>query len=355
MTVTTAVNGSALLPDVEIRVNGTAVPLRARHDVRAVTVGHTVGEPAWFTVELSDWDPDQLRVRWSDGPLFAIGAAVEIRLGYLGALAGVLLGEITSLEPHFRADRPPILVVGGYDHGQRLTRTRRTRSFVRMKDSAIVAELARGAGLRVEAPDTGPVHDYVAQANQTDWAFLLDRAARLGREVLVRDKVLRFRPADAAAAPVRLAVGREITEFRPRLSTVGQVGAVAVRGWDVRRKKPLVGQHKGAPGGGPLGARPGPRTADAAFGSSATAHVDLVPDSKAEADLIAEGSWGAAASGFVRGTAECRGDTRLLAATPVEITGAGTRFSGRYRVTAVTHTLDAEGYRTSLVVGRSTA
>jgi phage protein D len=343
------------LPDVEIRVDGARLPRPASDDVRAVTVEHAVGEPAWFALELSNWDPDRLQVRWSDGPLFAVGGVVEVLLGYVGALTPVLQGEITSLEPLFRAGRPPLLVVGGYDHGHRLTRTRRTRSFVQMRDSEIVAELARAAGLRVEAPATPTIHPYVVQANQTDWAFLRERAARIGHELLVRDKVLRLDPADpGAAAPVRLAVGKDITEFRPRLSAVGQVGEVAVRGWDVKRKSAVVGRHHGPPGGQPPG-RSGPSTADAAFGSSTTAHVDLVPRSKAEADLIAEGSWAAIASGFVRGAAECGGDARLRAGTAVEITGAGTRFSGRYGVTAVTHTLDTAGYRTTLTVQKGSA
>ena len=345
-----------VLPDVEIRVNGEALPGTAADDVRVVTVDQTVGEPAWFAVELSNWDPVRLRVRWSDGPLFAVGGAVEIRLGYLGALAEVVQGEITSLEPVFRAGRPPVLVVGGYDRGHRLARTRRTRSFVQMRDSEIVAEVARAAGLRADAPTTSTINPYVAQVNQTDWAFLRERAARIGRELLVRGRALHLQPPGAGTAPpVRLAVDRDVVEFRPRLSAVGQVGAVSVHGWDVKGKQAVVGRYP-RPGSDPAGTgRSGAATADAAFGSSATAQVDLVPRSRQEADLIAEGAWTATAMGYVRGTAECVGDTRLRAGTTVEIAGAGDRFSGRYRVTAVNHALDAQGYRTTLTVQRDTA
>jgi phage protein D len=346
------------LPDFDIKINGTALPLPALQDVRAVTVEESVGEPAWFTVELSNWDDEKLQVSYSDGSLFAIGGDVQISLGYLDALRPVVLGEITSLEPVFTAASPSVLTVGGYGYAHRLARTRRTRSFTRMKDSAIAGQVAREAGLRAEIKDTRVSLPYVAQVNQTDWAFLRERAARIGYEVFVRDKVLHFRqPAVAAKAQQTLRLDGDVTEFRPRLSTVGQVGEVTVRGWDVKTKQPMVGR---AATGQELsrmgGTVSGPKTADAAFGRSTTAHVDLAPVTRADADMIALGDFTTGALGFVRATVECGGRAELHAGTVVEIEGAGTRFSGSYYVTTVTHVLDAEaGYRTTLTAERSAA
>lgn len=248
------------LPDFDLRLNGAALPYPAQQDVRAITLEHAVGAPAWFSVELSNWDDERQQVSWSDGSLFAVGGAVEIKLGFVDDLHPVLTGEITSLEPVFSAETPPVLTVGGYDYGHRLARQRRSRSFLKMKDSAIAAQVGREAGLRVAATDTKVALDYVAQANQTDWAFLSERADRIGYELFVRDKVLHFRPpAFDGAAQRALSLGREVTEFRPRLSAVGQVGGVTVRGWDVKQKKELVGQAQtqvSPMGGSASGRRP---------------------------------------------------------------------------------------------------
>ena len=212
-------------------------------DVRAVTVQESVGELAWFTVELSNWDDEKLQVSHSDGSLFAVGGAIEISLGYVDSLNKVLQANITSLEPVFTSGAPPVLTVGGYGYAHRLARGRRTRSFVKMKDSAIVAQVAREAGLRADVKDTGVALPYVAQGNQTDWAFLRERAARIGHEVFVRDQVLHFRPpATGTPAKQTLDLADDVTEFRPRLSAVGQVGEVTVRGWDVVRKAAVVGK-----------------------------------------------------------------------------------------------------------------
>jgi Bacteriophage probable baseplate hub protein len=351
-----AVTGPVELPDFEITVNGTRLPFPAQHDVRMVMVAESVDEPAWFSVELSNWDEERLQVSWSDGTLFALGAAVEIRLGSVDDLHPVLRGEVTSLEPVFSAASPPLLTVGGYGYAHRLTRTRRSRSFTRMKDSAIVAQVGREAGLRADITDTRVTLDYVAQANQTDWAFLRERAARIGYEVFVRDKVLHFGPPATTAHPQgTLGIGREITEFRPRLSAVGQVGEVTVRGWDVKVKQALVGRGTAAALAAMGATRSGAKSADSAFGPSSLTHVDLLPAVKAEADMIATGNLTVGALGHVRATVDCGGRPTLRAGGVVQIEDAGVRFSGPYYVTAVTHTLDAEGYRTTLTVERNAA
>ena len=61
-----------------------------------------------FTLELHNWDDERLAVSWSDSALFAVGNEVEIWLGYVGDLHKVMLAEITSLEPEFTADQPPL-------------------------------------------------------------------------------------------------------------------------------------------------------------------------------------------------------------------------------------------------------
>ena len=117
--------------------------------------------------------------------------------------------------------------------------------FVLIGNETFVSEVAKvyELGLRGQATDSKVSLPYVAQANQTDWAFLRERAGRIGYEIFVRDKVLHFRPPDITArSQATLSIGREVTEFRPRLSAVGQVGEVTARGWDIKKKEVVVGR-----------------------------------------------------------------------------------------------------------------
>lgn len=341
------------LADFDVRANGAAWQPQQRDDVRSLRVEEDLDGGSTFAIELSNWDLDTQGVTWSD--TIAIGTELNIQVGYLDDLHPVLLGEITSLEPAFGSHGPPVLTIAGYGFHHRLARVRRTRTFARMKDSAIAQQIARESGLRATVTDTKITLGYVMQANQTDWAFLRQRADRIGYEVFVRDKVLHLRPpGHAGAAAARLTLGEEISEFRPRLTAVDAPGEVTVRGWDVKQKAPLAASARSAEAS-PMGARQfGPAAADRVFGKSGAVVVDLLPGSAAEASSIARGRLDTQGLGYVRGRVSCDGNPRLRAGTVVEIAGAGSRFSGPYYVTAVTHTMEPDqGYRTDLTVERN--
>jgi phage protein D len=344
------------LPDFDIKVNGTSLPVKARRDIRSVTVHEDVTALSMFTIELYNWDEEDLKVSWSDSQFFTLGNEVEISLGYLDKLGKVLLAEITSLEPTFNMGQTPMLVVRGYDHRHRLMRDRKTRSFSKMKDSAIAGQVARDAGLRAQVKDSKVALAYVAQSNQTDLEFLRARARRIGYEVYVKDKVLYFQPPqNAGRATVTLTLEDDITEFTPRLSAMAQVGEVAVRGWDVKQKKEIVGKAGVGQESGAMGGKAsGPKATNRALGKAASATVSQPIESKAEADQMALGQFNAMALGYIQGDLVCYGRPQLRAGIVVDIQGAGTTFSGPYYVTSVVHTVTPDdGYQTTLNVQRN--
>lgn len=300
---------SGMVPGIDIRVDGARLPLNARTDIESVTVIDDLSALSMFALVLYNWDQERLRVSWSDSPLFALGAEVQIALGPADAPEKVITGEVTSLEPAFGPDRPPTLTVRGYDLRHRLARGRKTRTFSKVKESAIVRTVARGAGLRAEVSDSGPVFDYVLQHDQTDLEFLRARAGLIGHEVYVRDKVLYFRPPQhTRPASATLHVGRDLTEFTPRLRSLSQVDEVTVRGWDARTKSAIVATADGGRGAATMGGgSSGPRRARRAFGASGTTQVDLPVESKAQADDMARGLFDEMALAFVQGEAACSG------------------------------------------------
>jgi len=345
------------IPGVDVRVNGAPLPYPARTDLRSVTVEEDLDALSMFSLLLYNWDDERLAVSWSDSPVFAIGNEVEIWLGHLGSLRKVMVAEITGLEPAFTADEPSMLTVRGYDYRHRLARGHQTRTFSQLKDSAIASQVAREAGLRVQAKDTRTTLAHVFQSNQSDWEFLRRRASLIGYEVYVREKTLYFQPPQSSRPPaVRLSLGRDITEFTPRLSSLTQAGEVAVRGWDVKQKKAIVGMA-GVGQESPMGGRTsGPAAARRAFGRAKAASVDRPVGSSAEADQIALGVFNGMALGYIRGDVTCAGHPGLRAGTVVDIDGAGRTFSGRYYVTSVTHAVSPElGYWTNLTVQRNAA
>ncbi len=345
-----------LAPEFRVRINGADLPPQAAADLVAVAVCQDVSAPGMIELRLINRDMAKLKITWSDDALFAEGSEVEVLMGYTGKLASVMVGEITGLEPEFHAGEVPMLTVRGHDRRHRLLRGRKTRSFTQIKDSDIAVQVAQEAGLSAEAEDTEATLEYVLQHNQTDWEFLEARARRLGFEVLVEGKTLKFRPHKNDGSEVlTLSSDADLIEFRPRLSTIGMVGEVVVQGWSPKDKEAITGKASAGDEGTTMGgSKGGPKAADGAFKAAVGTVVDRPVFSQAEADQIARGRLREMALAYVTGEGVAVGRTDLKAGTVIKIEGVGKRFSGLYYLASVRHTYTPErGYRTEIGVRRN--
>jgi phage protein D len=350
-------NGTAqLVPTFKVFINGSALPPQAQADVIEVSVHEDVSVPSMFVLRLKNWDMIRLIVTWVDDELFGVGNEVEVQMGYVDKVETLLIGEITSLEPEFQAGAPPTVTVRGYDRRHRLMRGRKTRSFTGMKDSDIASQIANERGLTPDPTNTAVTLDYVLQHNQTDMEFLQDRAARIGYEVAVEDKTLLFRPRQNTGSEVlTLARDTELLEFYPCLTTLNQVGQIAVRGWNIKDKKPIVGQattrHVSTTMGGTTS---GPAAVNDTFGQSSAISVDHPVFTQAEADQMAVGRLNEMALTYISGEGVSIGRTNLRAGVIIQMEGLGERFSGRYYIIATVHSYTpSRGYRTAFTVRRN--
>lgn len=344
-----------LAPEFSVKVDGRALPMEALADLISLSVLDDVDAASMFTLTLSSWDAVRMKVKWIDDALLREGATVEIGIGYRDATPLLAAGEITGIEPEFLLDRAPTLTVRGHDRRHRLMRARRTRTFTHCKDSDIAGRIASEAGLRPDARDSGVTLDYVLQHNQTDLEFLSARARRIGWEVVVRDRTLHFGPRGVDTAEV-LTLHREIEllEFRARLSTLSQASALEVRGWDPRRREPIVA--RAAAGDAPsrmAGRDSGPSTVQRAFADPGTARVDAPVQDQQEADQLARLGLAEMALRHVQAQGLCIGEPRLKAGTVVRIEGLGERFSGPYYLTSTEHRFGKKnGFRTAFSARR---
>jgi len=341
-----------------IRINGQTVAAPVLDSILEVSVHEDVEALGMFTLRLYAWDEQKQSVMWIDDSLFHEGNTVEIKIGIDGlSLLMAMVGEITGLEPEFNTTHAPTLTVRGYDRRHRLLRGYKTRSFTKMKDSAIAQQIATEAGLTGKVVDSKVTLDYVLQQNQSDLDFLRERARRIGFEVVVDDKILYFRPPQIQQTPTTtLSLADDLVEFSPRLTTMSQVGEVVVRGWDLMQKQAIVakastGQETSLMGG----STSGPRAANKAFGNASGVITQHPLSSKAEADQIALGQLNTQALSYISGEGVCNGgNPHVRAGEVIKIEGVGRRFSGPYYVTSTIHRFSAaEGYTTSFSVRRN--
>jgi len=347
---------NTLAPEFAVRVNGSPLPNAAVADLIKVSILDDVDAPGMFAITIVAWDTTQMKAKWIDDALFREGNPVEIAFGYRDTKFASLSGEITGIEPDFPEAQPPTLTVRGYDRRHRLMRSRRSRSFTNCKDSDIASQIASDANLRPRADDSGVTLPYVFQHNQTDLEFLAMRARRINFEVVVTDRDLFFRPRkidDTAQLTLHREV--ELLEFRPRLTTLGQVPQLEVRGWDPAKKQVIVGQA--GVGDEPqlmAGSNSGPSATRRAFDTSKSARVTSPVQSQDEADTMAKRGFAEMALGYIRADGMCIGEPRMHAGTVVKIEGIGDRFSGSYYLLSVEHFFrPKKGYRTRFSARRN--
>ncbi len=344
---------NAQTADFDVAIDGR---LLDKETVVGITVHRDVSAPAVFELRLKNRKRTaRSEIILSEDSRFSVERPVEIKMGTVGRLERVLAGEITGLELEFRTGGET-LTVRGHDRGHRLMRGQKTRSFTQTKDSDIAKQVARDAGLSAKVEDTAVMLEYVLQHNQTDWEFLQQRAQSLGYEVLIDNQTLLFRSHKNDGAEV-LTLTREThgLEFRPRLSAVGLVGEVIVQGWSPKERAAITGKASAGDEKNLMGGRNGGlKTADTAFGKAVGALVDRPVFSRAEAEQIALSRLKEMALAYVAGEGVMAGRSDLKAGTVIKIEGFGTRFSGRYYLTSVCHTLvPKHGYRTAFTVRRN--
>jgi phage protein D len=290
-------------------------------------------------------------------PYFKLGDILTVKLGYVDALDPVFDGDLTVLQPSFSSGEPSTLSVEGHSRLHRLRLGTRTRTFQGYTDKVIAETIAHEVGLTPEADQTKPEHPYVIQRNQSDYDFLLERARRIGFEVLVVGKTLYFRkPPDEGIRELKLSwaagdAGGQLTVlhgFEATFDGTKPVTKVEVPGWDATTGKAI----KAVVEAGSKGVAPS-TDASKAFGARREMVVTGASvDSKEEATRIAQAYFDAQALRTLTATGTALGNPLIRPGKVVRIDGLGPLFSGDYLITRATHRLDHRGYETSFVVRR---
>jgi phage protein D len=325
-------------------------------------------------------------LRWLDHPLLRLDRRLTLWLGYApDPLTQMFVGEIVGQQAGFPAASAPTLTVVAQDRRHRMQRGNRTRWFaipverygnLPIPDVAVASLVAAehtlipivdpvGAALAVIVGGTALVasigdpdavqriirkqdgqsdYDFLARiAVETGWELIVDHSGPLGGSVLHFTSALDHLSPDAT-----LRYGRDLIDFTPRLSTVGQIAGVTATiwqpdlkmeftvsvGWDWDRQSLDVSITPGfgqAAGGG---------------GKPTYTLVDR-PVTRADAARTIVGTLLPRLNRRLTGSGSVVGDPRIKAGAVLSLEGLGESFGGLYRVTSVTQTIDTGGWRTT--------
>lgn len=339
----------------KVEVDGTALPVELETLLEQVVVDDHLHLPDMFVLSFRDATREVVKQAH-----IKIGSRVRISAPAPG-LSGELLidGEVTSLEAEYDAAGSRA-IVRGYDGSHRLHRGRNTQTYQNVKDSDLARAITQQVGLEAgNIDDSHTVHDHISQVNISHWDFLKARANEIGFEVAVSEGKLHFRkptPSDRAPAhgdlqssnPLQLVFGKDLLEFRPRLSSAEQVKEVKVRGWDVQAKQAVIGSALAGTSSASVSLGPG----DLAKIFGGPAYLAPVPaqDTQAEVDATAKAIADQIGGAHAEAEGVARGNGKLKAGAAVSVGVVADDFVGRYTLTHTRHVFDAQGYRTRFEV-----
>jgi hypothetical protein len=325
-------------------------------------------------------------LRWLDYPLLSLDRQLALSIGYApDPLEQVFVGDVVGHEATFPSTGTPTLTIVAQDKRHWMQRGNRTRWFaVQVPDygnlpipdavvSALVsaergmlptfdpvagalAVLLGGAqvAIAVNEPDEGQ-RTIRRQAGESDFDFLARINRENGLEMVVDYSGplggyrLRFTsPADHLSADVRLKWGRDLIEFTPRITTVGQVAGVTIPLWIPSLKTELTVSVGWDWDRQSLDLSISPGFGMAAGGANAAQYTLIdQPVTLANAPQTILGELLPRLNRRLTASGSTIGDSRLRAASVLQIEGVGTQLGGLYRATSVTQTFDSGGWRTS--------
>ncbi|PKN92455.1 MAG: hypothetical protein CVU44_15080 [Chloroflexi bacterium HGW-Chloroflexi-6] len=264
-------------------------------------------------------------------------------------------GRVMGFEAEYPQGQSPAIVLLAEDRLQDLRMTRRTRSFEDTSDADLFRQVARDHSLRDDIQLEGPTHRALAQVNQSDLAFLRERARLLEVELWLEEDTLHACPRSARGAEtVRLSYGGSLHSFTVQADLAAQRTSVKAHGWDVGAKQTVSHAADKSPVSNELdGNKSGADILEEKIGARIESLVHTVPFSQEEARTYAEGYFRTMARRFVTGTGTTNFDPKLRVGNLVEIEALGPMFSGKYYICEVRHTFDqASGFRTQFSVER---
>lgn len=353
------------VPYFEVKVGEEPLRRDVIRDITSVSYKDNIAELDSFEININNWDADKRDFKYSDGDLFLPGKKVELWMGYYGKdrLRLMLTGEITSLRPTFPSNAMPALAISGLNLLHQLRTCQESMPYIKRTDTEIATAIAKRLKVDLEKDDNAAAQEkpypYLFQNNEYAIVFLMERARRIGYDLFVvetgsngkaQKSCIHFGPSEnVKRTTYELKYGLSLLEFQPTLTIADQVTEVVVHGWDKVKKKTIEGKAtreqlttKG------IGAAGNQAAIDTAISNRQEVIADKPVADENEANDLALSTLENIAKEMVKATTTTVGLPDLRAGSIVQIAGVGKRFSGRYFVTATTHTIGDSGYTTQL-------
>jgi phage protein D len=258
-------------------------------------------------------------------------------------------GRVMALEGSFPEGQSPEISVLAEDRFQDLRMTRRTRTFADSSDSDVFNQIASDHSLTPSVDVQSPNYKVLAQINQSDLAFMRERARTIGAELWMDGKTLNVKTRSSRnGSTIEMARGNQLREFRVLADLAMQRTAVKVSCWDVPGKQSQDADADDSAITSEVGSdESGVSILKSQIGERKESLAHTVALNGDEAKAAADNFFRLSARRFVvgYGVAETKSDVKV--GNYVNLKELGPLFSGKYYLTETKILFDnAKGIRT---------
>lgn len=286
------------------------------------------------------------------------GMPLVCSIGPDGTHRFIFRGTVSAIEARYLEGQTPVVTVRAEDALMKLRMTRRSRTYTDVSDGDIADVIAREHGLTPDVDAPGPTYDLLQQFNQTDLAFLRDRAHRINAELWVDDTTLGFATRDRRSGiELTLVRGNHLIDVEAIADLAHIRSEVQVSGFSADSRTTIDERSDGSVlssevGGGTSGVE----LLEQALGSRPTARVRDVAITTEDAAAWSKASMERRGRSFLRVNGTTSGTADMIVGSRLTLERMGEPFDGGgYYVSAVHHSYDRiNGFRTRFAAERPT-
>jgi hypothetical protein len=209
-----------------VTVNGVPLTPELSAALTGLTIEQEINQPAMFIMRFEVANTESALAVGTVSNIFfnrlKPGYTVSITLSGEIGVQPILVGFITAIEPEFSDET--FVEVRGFDNMHRMRFGTQNRSFQMVRDSDLVTLVAGEAGVPAVATPTTTLHKYVLQNNQSNYEFLLERACRLGWEMVMEGPAMQFRPPEQVPNVEALNALLSYSDNRRQFGGIGRIG-----------------------------------------------------------------------------------------------------------------------------------
>lgn len=338
-------NGS--LVAIRISANGNAVSDKFR--IYSIIIDTSLNGIPEARITILDGSPDTGKFEASSSSSFLPGNKILVEAGYDTSFQKLFEGIIVGQELQINDHLGSVLDIICKDPAVKLTLGRKSKGFVKQKDSEIISSILSANALGGSIPATSITYPIMVQLQTTDWDFILRRAEANGYVVnVVNGKVSALKPTYSGTPVLSLTYGINILNLNLELDACSQLSTVNTSSWDFSSQKMISGSAKSSVKG------PGNLSTSTLSSVTNPDHLDLQTPAYLKSDELQE--WAKSRIVFsefakITGRITVQGTSSVTPGTIISLKNTGDRFSGNHFVSSVNHTIEDGNWLTEISVG----